>query len=217
MVTFEDKLELFKSMVYDKVKEESDARMEKMNAEKERILSQNKERLQGEAEKIIEDMIERGNLKKQEIISQETMEGRRRVLLKLSGFVDTLMQRLYARGAEFAKGEGYREFFLNKLEKAFACIAAKECAGRTLMLELTAKDREMFEADIRRLFERRGCENSGIEFLELAEEHIGGFVLTDKDGTFRINSSLSEMIDENREKVGRMVFEYLEENGDDYE
>lgn len=217
MVTFEDKLELFKSMVYDKVKEESDTRVEKLKAENERVLSQSRERLQGEADRIIADMVERGYLKKQEIISQETMEGRRKVLLKLSGFVDTLMQRLYARGAEFAGGEGYREFFLNRLTKALAGIAEREYSGRTLMLELTAKDRGLFEADIRELFERRGCESSRIEFLELSSEHIGGFVLTDKDGTFRIDSSLSEMIDENREKVGRMVFEYLEENGDDYE
>lgn len=217
MVTFEDKLELFKSMVYDKVREESDARIEKLTAEKERILAQNRERLQLEAEQIIEDMVERGALKKQEIISREAMEGKRKTLLKLGDFVDSLMKRLSIRGIEFAKSDGYREFFLNKLTKAFADISASECEGRTLVLELTENDRLRLEDDIKVIFERKACKRSSLELIKLADEHIGGFVLADKDGTFRINSTLSEMIDESRERVGRMVFEYLEENGDDYE
>jgi len=217
MVTFEDKLELFKSMVYDKVREESDSRIEKLTAEKERILAQNRERLQLEAEQIIEDMVERGALKKQEIISREAMEGKRKILLKMGDFVDSLMQRLGTRGIEFAKTDGYREFFLNKLIKAFADISASECEGRNLVLELTENDRLRFEDDIRVIFERKACERSSLELVKLADEHIGGFVLADKDGTFRINSTLSEMIEESRERVGRMVFEYLEENGDDYE
>lgn len=217
MVTFEDKLELFKSMVYDKVREESDARIEKLTAEKERILAQNRERLQLEAEQIIEDMVERGALKKQEIISREAMEGKRKTLLKLGDFVDSLMKRLSIRGIEFATTDGYREFFLNKLTKAFADISASECEGRTLVLELTENDRLRLEDDIKVIFERKACKRSSLELIKLADEHIGGFVLADKDGTFRINSTLSEMIDESRERVGRMVFEYLEENGDDYE
>lgn len=217
MVTFEDKLELFKSMVYDKVREESDARIEKLTAEKERILAQNRERLQLEAEQIIEDMVERGALKKQEIISREAMEGKRKTLLKLGDFVDSLMKRLSIRGTEFAKTDGYREFFLNKLTKAFADISASECEGRTLVLELTENDRLRLADDIKVIFERKACKRSSLELIKLADEHIGGFVLADKGGTFRINSTLSEMIDESRERVGRMVFEYLEEVGDDYE
>ncbi|KDR94781.1 H+-ATPase subunit E/Vma4 [Peptoclostridium litorale DSM 5388] len=210
MITLEDKLELFTKMVYEKLHTDSEWKLKKMKEENERRLLEKKAQLTQQAEEIYEDLLQRGELKKSEIISQAQTKGRKKTLLKLNEFVDIIVGDIYAMGGDFTKGQEYEDFLYSRIRQAFDEIPP----NGGVVIYIRDEDRQMHMGMIEKAIKDSGGDVESVKFGEMQPGCIGGVIMQDENGFFRIDSSIASIIEESRDMVGRLVYEYLGEKGD---
>ena len=210
MITLEDKLELFTKMVYEKLHTDSEWKLKKMKEENERRLSEKKAKLTQQAEEIYGDLLQRGELKKSEIISQAQTKGRKNTLLKLNEFVDIIVSEIYAMGEDFTKRQEYEDFLYSRIRQALDEIPQSGGAA----IYIRDEDRQRHMDSIEKAIKDSGTDVEDVKFKKMQPGCIGGVIMQDEKGFFRIDSSIASIIEESRELVGRLVYEYLGEKGD---
>ena len=62
-----------------------------------------------------------------------------------------------------------------------------------------------------KILEEAKRHNISVEFKRLPEKFIGGLIISDKNGNYEINLSLSEKIEDSRYKIGSMLHLIMKE------
>ena len=213
VITLEDKLELFTKMVYEKVQTESEWKLKKMKEENEKLLAAKKDEFEARAEKIYGDLLQRGELKKSEMISQAKASGKKAMLLKVNGFVETIVDDIYAMARDFVRQESYLDFLSSMIKSCFEGIGKSDGIAVHIIAEDIGSHMDMIEE----LIGSFGHDLKDVRFEKMAPELIGGVIVQDTSGSFRIDNSIASLVEESREFIGQIVHEYLGEKGDFYE
>lgn len=202
MTTIEDKLKLFKNVVFEKVQKEKQKDVEQFESIKsERVNSLNSE-LELNEKATLADISKKANLKAQETIAREKLNRQHEILSLKETMLSEVMDGLSSKLREYTKTEEYAKSLKNSFESIVDGLQKGE-----YIAYLTEKDLDKFESSLKEIGNKFA--NGKIEFKTVSYDIIGGIIIEDTTGRMRIDNSLRSKLNDSKELVGIKVTEGL--------
>ena len=116
MITIEEKLNVFTKLVLGHVQVEYEEKYNEINRQNNAIIEEHKQKLVQKKERIIEEYILKGKNERNRLISQGTIERKRKILSRKQQFIEKIVEELYDMALEFCNSQEYEGFMVRILE-----------------------------------------------------------------------------------------------------
>jgi len=209
MITLEEKLSVFTKLVLGKARQELNEKQKEINTQNEGKIQEQALKLEQESEKTVKEWVKKGELEKNRQISKANLDKKRQILNKKQELVIRLVKNLEKKALEFTFKDEYKDFLKDILSKVLLNFKKNE----PVTLYLTDRDLERYKAFILDEAQNHGFSPKNIEVLPLEEAFIGGIIGVNKDMTFRINYSISSMIEDKRQWIGQKLYDEFNKAG----
>jgi len=205
-VSIEDKIELFRKMIFSEIENSSSDRkqriLERFEAEKKKLQIESEEKRQ----QIINEAIAKAEKEMKQLISKAQSEQYHRLLNHKQRFVDDMMELLKKRADDFTKSESYKAYLSEHLSHAAELLKEKPM----VYFYFTKRDMEYAGDYIRGTIEKlRG--NMAYSLREAKPYIIGGFIVEDEKQVMQMDYTLKSLVEENRELIGSVISHRLDE------
>lgn len=202
MTTIDDKLELFNKLIFEKIYTEKKVEIDKFNKEKEEYLKKEKEKQEEKRNDFISDMNKKAAIKKNEIIAKEEIGIQQKLLVLKRELLKETMSALQDRIREFAETEDYKDFLFKLIEQSGSILEDKN-----YFLYLTEQDKEKYGDEIKKELSYKV--NGNIEIKSSGLDILGGLIIEEAEGSYRINNTLLSKLDDTREYAGLLLTDLL--------
>lgn len=203
MTTIDDKLELFNKLIFEKIYDEKKIEMDKFVLDKEKILEEEKLKNKTIREIEIKEWDKKGKIKSSEIISKERIDiSQKKIILKKS-ILEDLMNSVKDKTKEFTKTLEYKTFLFNLLDGVIG-----ELENKNYIIYLTPEDIKKYGEEIKEKVINKTKSKLIIKESEL--DIIGGIIIEEEEGNYRINNTLLGKIQDSREYAGLLLTKLLE-------
>ncbi|MBZ9688200.1 V-type ATP synthase subunit E [Clostridium estertheticum] len=202
MTTIEDKVSLFSKMIYDKVNEEKEGRLEVFSIEAEKRINMEKAKIDELRQCLQKEVTKKSNIKANSIVAKERLTKQREVLSLKEKLINQALENLKQKLVEFVSLTEYKPYFLSILEKTL-----KEIDKGNYYIIVLKKDYEKFQSEIGIVQRDYSDRNAEIKISE--GDFIGGIIIKDIEGKFKIDNSLYSKLEESKELIGVRVMEML--------
>ncbi|MTI48778.1 V-type ATP synthase subunit E family protein [Sporosalibacterium faouarense] len=213
MITIEEKLNTFSKMIFEKEQKEADEKLKNMREENQRIIENHKKEISKKCNLLIEKKVKEAKTKKNEMTSKASLEARNKILNEKKRMLADLVCEIKNRGRRFIENNEYEAFLIYGLSDIFSNMKK----DTHLSIYVTEKDVNRFRDKIYKLIEKRDLSSNEIDIIPIEEDIIGGFIIIDHDKDIRIDHTIKTRIEDNKELIGQMLYESLEESGDENE
>jgi V/A-type H+-transporting ATPase subunit E len=202
MTTIEDKISLFSKIIYDKVTEEKEERIEAFNKEAEKKINIEKEKIAELRRDLQREVAKKANIKANEIVAKEKLKKQREVLFLKDKLISDALANVHEKLAEFVCSPEYKSYFIGTLQKAL-----KEVSKGNYYIIVLKRDYQKFQNEIE-VIGSEYCDGN-VEIKISEEDFIGGLILKDFEGKFKIDNSIASALQESKEIIGVRVMEML--------
>lgn len=202
MTTIEDKISLFSKIIYDKLNEEKEERLKAFEEEALRKMNEEKEKIEELKKIALIDVTKKANIKANEIVAKEKLNKQREVLALKDNLVKFTIEEVKNKLKVYVKGEEYKKYFNNLLEKAL-----KDIENGDYNIIVLKSDYDRFKNDIGTAISSYRDKKVNLSISE--DDFIGGIILKDVQGRFKIDYSIAKKLEESEELVGVRVMEML--------
>lgn len=203
MATIDEKLQFFSQLIRDKVKEEKQKDLDAFDAQKEERIKTEKELIEKRKKETIDELSRKVKLKTNEIVAKEKLDRQQRVLKLKESLVEKTMNELSKKLYEFVDTKEYESFLKSLIE-----AAKKKLEKADYIVYLSNQDYNRFAALVSESL--ADFSNGAITVKPSDKEMIGGIIVEDSTGRFRMDNSLVTILEDNRDLVGLKVMERLE-------
>lgn len=202
MTTIEDKINLFSKIIYDKVNEEKEEKLEAFSLEAEKKINIEKEKIEELRRNLLREVTKKTNIKANGIVAKERLNKQREVLFLKDKLIVDALENVRIKLVQFVSCEDYKPYFINSLKKTL-----KGMEKGSYYIIVVKRDYEKFQSEIEIIL-REYCDyNFEIKISEA--DFIGGHILKDFEETFIINNSIYAALQDSKEKIGVRVMEML--------
>jgi V/A-type H+-transporting ATPase subunit E len=202
MTTIEDKLGLFSKIIYDKVNEEKKERLEEFNLEAQKRIEAEKEKIEELTRKLKLEVLKKANIKANEIVAKERLNKQREVLLLKEHLISDALENIHERLMDFVNGDQYKDYFIRTLKNTLG-----EIHNGNYYIIVLKRDYERFQSETEAAVYEQS--NRKLKLTISEEDFIGGVMLKDFEGTFKIDNSILSSLQESKEIIGVRVMEVL--------
>lgn len=200
--TIEDKISLFSKIIYDKVNEEKEERLEVFKAEAEKRINVESEKIEVLKRNLQREVEKKSNINANKIVAKERLNKQREILSLKDKLIKQTLEDVHKKLVEFVCFDEYKPHFLTMLQNTLKGIDK----GNYYIIILKS-DYEKFQSEIEIVLKE--YTNGSIEIKISEEDFIGGLILMDFEGKFKIDNSIYSKLQECKEKIGIRVMEML--------
>lgn len=202
MTSIDDKIKLFRDLVYNKIKEEKKTEIEEIdNLSKDKVQKLKEELELREKEAILESS-KKANLKSQELIAREKLIKQHAILKLKEELIEDVIDSLYKKLKEYTKDEEYKTGLKGNFKEALG-----ELSKGNYVIYFTSEDLEKNSGSLKEILDNH--KDIKAELKASSEDIIGGFIIENIDGRGRIDNSLLAKLKDSRENIGIKVTERL--------
>lgn len=205
-VTVEDKIELFRNLIFREIEEfvseRKDTTVKSFEQEKSRLLQE----VETKRIHILEDARKKAEEEKQQLIAKAKSQGLHKLLDKRQQFINEMAELLIKEANNFVFEEGYKSYLSKNLKNAAAVF---EGSG-SVKLFFTKRDLETSGGFISQSIASEGL-NGKCLLQEASWNIIGGFYAEDGKQEIQADYTLKSLIEENRELIGNNISSRLDE------
>lgn len=191
----ENKIESFSESISNKINAEYEEKLKQLNDE----LSIKTDNLMKEYEekrvKILEETERALIAKKVSIISKEKTDTNREILKLQQEFVENIMLELNEKVKEYVDSDEYVVALPKSIVSFIGLLESSE-----YNIYLTKKDLDTLEADI--LINLSDKQKTKIILCPSKIDILGGFIIENKQKTFRVDNSLLSIVESKKELIG---------------
>jgi len=203
MTTIEDKISLFSKIIYDKVNAEKEERLNAFTVESKQRINVEKEKIDELRRNLEKEVAMKSDIKANRIVAKARLEKQREILFLKDKLIDQAIEDVRRRLVEFASLEEYKTYFLTRLQNSL-----KGLNKGNYYFVILKRDYEKFQIEIGDIL--KGYIDGSIEVKISEEEFIGGHIIKDFEGKFKIDNSLSSKLQESKEIIGIRLMEILD-------
>lgn len=198
MTTIEDKLKLFKNVVFEKVQSEKQKDIEQFeNAKQERINSLNEE-MDLKEKNVLNEIAKKANIKAQEVIAKEKLSRQHEILSLKESMLQEVIDALKVKAKDYTETEAYENNLVSSFENAVCNLPNGDYT-----VYLTQKDFDKHVDTLKKIGNE--FKNGNIEFKSTGSDIIGGTILEDTTGRMRIDNSIMAKLIDNKDLIGLKV------------
>lgn len=202
MTTIEDKINLFSKIIYDKVNEEKKERLEAFNLEAQKKINVEKEKIDELRQKLQSEVKKKSNIKSNAIVAKEKLNKQREVLSLKDKLIKDAIESVSQRLVEFVSFEEYKPYFISNIQKTL-----KGIDKGNYYIVVMKRDYEKFQSEIEVILKE--YDDYSVKIKISGDDFIGGHLLRDYDGKFRVDNSIYSALQESKEIIGVKVMEML--------
>ena len=206
MTSIDDKIKLFRDVVFNKIREEKKSEYEEIDKLREEKIQKLKEELAKKENEVINEASKKAALKSQEVVAKEKLNRQHAILKLKENMIDELNDALIAKLRDYVLTEEYSDGLNNALEKALS-----ELHEGNYLVYVSESDYEKLYKSYSGLIAKFTGLRTGVktELVKSEEDLIGGFIIENKDGRNRFDNSFATLLKDNRELIGIKVSEGL--------
>lgn len=210
MTTIEDKIKLFSKIVYDKVHDEKQKDFDDFEKEKERIINDEKQKIENENKIILKETEKKAALKSNELIAKEKMKNQQCILKLRQQFIDDSMADLKKKVIKYTDDPAYKDFLLDSLENTLSKLDKG-----SYDLYATEKDICNYKDEIDEKIE--GSPSIKCFIKQSEYDIIGGVLAVSRNGRIRIDNTLASKIEDAQEYIGIKLLQKTEQEVKEHE
>ena len=200
--TIEDKISLFSKIIYDKVNEEKEERLEAFRIESEKRINVESEKIEVLRRNLQREVEKKSNIKANRIVAKERLNKQREILSLKDKLIKQTLEDVHKKLVEFVCVDEYKPYFLTMLQSSL-----KGIDKGSYYIIILKSDYDKFQSEIEIVLKEY---TSGTIEIKISEEDfIGGLILKDIEGKFKIDNSIYSKLQECKEKIGIRVMEML--------
>ncbi|MGH4118850.1 V-type ATP synthase subunit E [Clostridium sp.] len=202
MTTIEDKISLFSKIIYDKVNDEKNEKLEALNTEIEKKLDAEKEKIEELRRNLQIEVTKKSNIKANGIVAKERLNKQREILFLKDKLIQSTLENVREKLIQFVGLPEYKLYFISTLQKTL-----KEIDSGNYYIVVLKRDKEKFNSDIQVVISE--YPNLNVEILVSDVDFIGGVVIKDFEEKFKIDNSIESKLQDSKELIGVRVMEML--------
>jgi len=202
MTTIEDKINLFSKIIYDKVNEEKKERLDAFSKDAQKKINVEQENINDLRQKLQREVKKKSNIKSNAIIAKEKLNKQREVLSLKDKLIKDTLESVRQRLVEFVSADEYKPYFIRNIQKTLKGIEKGD-----YYIVVLKRDYEKFQSEIEDIL--KAYDDYKIEIKISEDDFIGGHLLKDFKGEFRIDNSIYSALQESKEIIGVRVMEML--------
>ena len=202
MTTIEDKISLFSKIIYDKVNEEKKERLDTFNIEAQKKINIEKEKINDLRLKLQRESQKKSSIKSNAIVAKEKLNKQKEVLLLKDNLIKDALESVHQRLVDFTRLDEYKFYFISGIRRTL-----KGRDKGNYYIVVLKRDYDKFKSEIEDVLSEYNDYNIEIKISE--DDFIGGHLLKDHDGKFRIDNSIYSILQESKEIIGVKVMEVL--------
>jgi V/A-type H+-transporting ATPase subunit E len=202
MTTIEDKISLFSKIIYDKVNEEKKEKLDILNSEIEKKLDVEEERIKDLRRNLKIEVTKKSNIKANGIIAKERLNKQREILFLKDKLIYDTLENVREKLVQFARLPEYKLYFLSTLKEALM-----EIDKGNYYIVVLKSDNEKFHNEIEVVLNE--YHNTKFEIVISDVDFIGGVVVKDFEGKFKIDNSIESKLQGSKDLIGVRVMEML--------
>lgn len=210
MITIEEKFNVFTKLVFERIQQESQGLLQKMEESNQRILKAKEKELTEQKDWFIEEMMQKGNARKNQMIAKANMEKRIKLLEKKQELLQQLLLHIKKKAVVFTKELEYEVFLKKNLDTVLESLREE----KALTLYVTPKDLQSYKEMLSNILKEKGYENHRQRILEAEEDILGGMIVLNEEKTLRIDVSILSLIEDIEKEAGKRLYEVLEKEGE---
>lgn len=199
-VSIEDKIELFRNVIYREIEESVSEKELKAKEEFEREKSRLLAEVEAKRKSIIEEAVNKAEKEKQHVIAKANAEVYHQVLARKQQFISEMKEQLMQKAVNFTMDEGYRSYLSNCLNRAAEAMEGLE----SVRLYFTQKDMENLGEFINQEVSASKLKGKCI-LKEAANSILGGFYAEDGKQEIQVDYTFRSLIEDNHELIGRYI------------
>ncbi|SHJ64926.1 V-type ATP synthase subunit E [Paramaledivibacter caminithermalis] len=205
MITVEEKLDVFTKLVLEKVQREYEEKKREIEEKNNKIIKEYRLEIDKKCHKTIENIVNRGKIEKNRLISKAKVEGKRIVLGKKEELLEKLIKNIEAKALQFTYEDDYKDYLKNNLYAILKNLENKN----SIILFFTERDRRRYDRNITDILKEKGFDIEKVKLEELDSSLIGGVIGMDQEKTIKIDCCIKTQIYDNKELIGQMLYDEL--------
>ncbi|WP_338537394.1 V-type ATP synthase subunit E [Helicovermis profundi] len=212
MVTIDDKLELFRDVVIDRVQKEIDKKASIIDKENKKIVENYQSTIDEKTEEFTKNFLEEAYLEKKNTISNAKRKVKSNVLKVKKNMIDKVFSDVVDLVKQFVFSDDYKKYLRKIIDEAIV-----ELNNENIILVEIGKNFTIEKDVILECLIEKGYLEENVKFKILDNNLIGGAIFLNDSMMYRIDYCLDSLIEHNRVYIGQLVFEMLNEAGEENE
>lgn len=210
MITIEEKLNVFTKLVLGHVQQEYEEKHQEISKVNNKKIETYKVRLEERKSEIIEDFVSKGKIEKNKLVSQASLDKKRKILNKKQELIERILSNLHKKAREFTHTSEYEGFLTGILREILPPFKGE----RALKIIVSQRDLERYRDLVLSEAYKVGFEEKDVQVMAAREEVTGGIVVFNQDMTLKVDSLIDTIIEEFRPTIGQKLYDALKEAGD---
>lgn len=188
MTTIEDKISLFSKIIYDKVNEEKEEKLKILNEEIDKKINIEKVKIEELTRNLQIEATKKFNIIANGIVAKERLNKQREILSLKDKLILGTLGDVREKLMEFVSLPEYKTYLIGTLQNTL-----KEMNKGRYYIIVIKRDYDKFQSEIEHVIEQYGDLDVEIKISE--EDFIGGVILKDLEGKFKIDNSIDSKLD----------------------
>ncbi|SKC56710.1 V-type ATP synthase subunit E [Maledivibacter halophilus] len=205
MITMEGKLDVFTKLVLEKVQREYEEKKREIEKGNNEAIQKHKLDIEEKSNKIISNMINKGEIQKNRLVSKAKVEKKRVLLSKKEELLGRIIDNIRLKAVQFTYEDNYRAY----MEESLAIVLENLKNKKAIILFIRDNDRPKFNKMINNLIKEKNFDTKKVEFESLKDDAIGGVIGVDKEKTIKVDCSIKTRIEDNRNLMGQRLYDVL--------
>jgi len=202
MTTIEDKISLFSKIIHGKVNEEKIEAIAAFSKGAEKQISAEKEKIKELRRSIQIETAKKMKIKSNAIVAKEKISRQTEILSLKEKLIKDSLECVREKLVEFVMAPEYKPYLINNIQKT---LKAVDKGHYNIMV--VKRDYEKFLNEIGEII--KGYRDYNFEINISDDDFIGGHILKDFEGKFKIDNSIYSALMDSTEIIGVRVMEML--------
>lgn len=205
MITIEEKLNLFSKHVFEEIRGTSEEKIRKIEQHNKEQMDAHRYKIEQEKKSYAEEVIKKEKEKNDKQVSQKKGQIKKEIMLEKNKLFNKLIEDIENKLTIFITTNKYKNYLRNIVENGLKEMSNKN----NIEVKISKYDMKNNKEDIKTIILDNGFNN--INILESGEDIIGGMILFDKSNRAILDLSLLDKLEQNKEYIGKMLYEALRE------
>lgn len=210
MITVEEKLNIFSKLIFEKVQNESDEILDKMYRENKKIIEDYRDEIKKKEDELINKKVRSGQLEKNRMISDANSEYKKNILNKNNDLFKRMIRQIERLAREFTTSEKYVQF----LNKILMNVLSEFEKDESITIFVMKKDYEKHIENILKSLIDNNFDTNRVKIEIIPKDIIGGVIIVNSINTIRIDLSIKNKIEENKNYIGQMLYKEFDKVSD---
>ncbi len=197
-------MKFFTKIIYEKIDKEIKKASETFDSEKEKQLSDFLKNLEERKIKEVSETEKKAQFKANEIITKEKLASKQEILLLRENLINKVVSTLENNFLKFTETVEYINFLMELIKRSVSYADNEQW-----LLYVTEKDFQKYNCEINAMLADMNKNNISLYASTLP--FIGGIIIEDKNGRFRLDNSFSRLIEDNKAYIGLKISYPLEQ------